>query len=408
MFVSNEPSRSESGTQCQSTGKQAPLSWTCNTPPTYVYQSQIGYNGRTLPIKGVDHKLNNTWMATPYTRRMYLDKENSPCVQIWKYPSGFYHKHTGAQSRRLTTGNWDTMQNLGHALYAPIFSNLQSRADTECLNKISDSDINIGEALGESREAFAMIAESAAKLAKAIVLAKHGHWKKLADHLGIRKPRSVAKTTSSKWLEYQYGWRPLMSDIYGLHSEFQKGLSTQWQTFTVSRSVSDSTLFSWVWGAPLIGDLNKVTFKVDLGVNTSITFRVADPTVARLNQLGLANPASVAWELVPWSFAIDWFIPVGNFLQACTARAGMSFVTGSRSRRLTHSWEGSYPLRSVSGLPDKLDSFERGSGSAKGIVVSRQVLGNFPTPKIYSNPSPFSTTRAANAVALALTSQKLF
>jgi hypothetical protein len=30
--------------------------------------------------------------------------------------------------------------------------------------------------------------------------------------------------------------------------------------------------------------------------------------------LGLLDPLSVAWEILPWSFVVDWFYPVGTFL----------------------------------------------------------------------------------------------
>jgi hypothetical protein len=42
--------------------------------------------------------------------------------------------------------------------------------------------------------------------------------------------------------------------------------------------------------------------------------------------LGLLNPENVAWELLPWSFVVDWFIPIGQYLDA---RAITSCVNGS-------------------------------------------------------------------------------
>jgi hypothetical protein len=31
-------------------------------------------------------------------------------------------------------------------------------------------------------------------------------------------------------------------------------------------------------------------------------------------QLGLTHPGSVLWERLPWSFVVDWFIPIGTYL----------------------------------------------------------------------------------------------
>jgi hypothetical protein len=42
--------------------------------------------------------------------------------------------------------------------------------------------------------------------------------------------------------------------------------------------------------------------------------------------LGLLDPELVAWELVPFSFVADWFIPIGQWMEA---RAKASRLTGT-------------------------------------------------------------------------------
>jgi hypothetical protein len=42
------------------------------------------------------------------------------------------------------------------------------------------------------------------------------------------------------------------------------------------------------------------------------------------SRLGLINPASVAWELVPFSFVVDWFTGFGSYLDSFTELAGLS------------------------------------------------------------------------------------
>jgi len=51
---------------------------------------------------------------------------------------------------------------------------------------------------------------------------------------------------------------------------------------------------------------------------------IEDPNVFRLNQLGFVNPAVIAWELVPFSFVVDWFSNVGMVLSSYTDFVGMS------------------------------------------------------------------------------------
>ena len=43
-----------------------------------------------------------------------------------------------------------------------------------------------------------------------------------------------------------------------------------------------------------------------------------------LGQLGFDNPALIAYELMPYSFVVDWFYNIGDYLQSQTALAGLS------------------------------------------------------------------------------------
>jgi hypothetical protein len=41
----------------------------------------------------------------------------------------------------------------------------------------------------------------------------------------------------------------------------------------------------------------------------------------------------VAWEIIPFSFVADWFLPVGKFLSHLTATSGLVFVNGYKAIR---------------------------------------------------------------------------
>jgi hypothetical protein len=51
-------------------------------------------------------------------------------------------------------------------------------------------------------------------------------------------------------------------------------------------------------------------------------------------RLGLLNPAEVIWELVPFSFVADWFLPIGDYLSALDAPMRFSHVGGTIGHRL--------------------------------------------------------------------------
>lgn len=58
--------------------------------------------------------------------------------------------------------------------------------------------------------------------------------------------------------------------------------------------------------------------------------RCEDSLKAVAANTGISNPALLAWELLPWSFVIDWFIPVGDYLESLSAFDGFTFSGGSQ------------------------------------------------------------------------------
>jgi hypothetical protein len=51
---------------------------------------------------------------------------------------------------------------------------------------------------------------------------------------------------------------------------------------------------------------------------------VSNPNLYLASQLGFVNPAAIAWELVPFSFVVDWFVNVGEFLNNFTDLWGLT------------------------------------------------------------------------------------
>lgn len=83
--------------------------------------------------------------------------------------------------------------------------------------------------------------------------------------------------------------------------------------------------------------------RVSRGVHTArvkLRCRIDNDAVAAFQQMGLVNPALVAWELVPYSFVFDWFISVGDWLTAVSALQGLEVIS-AMSSSLSH-YEGSY------------------------------------------------------------------
>ena len=127
-----------------------------------------------------------------------------------------------------------------------------------------------------------------------------------------------------EWLQTRYGWRILVYDIQDitkLISEIDEDQRTR---------IKERTGNSWQWtednSYTITGghQLNYDDITVhSLSVRGSI---IADFVPARIN----INPVATGWELITLSFVIDWFLNVGQALEA------LSFLL--LSDQYTASW----------------------------------------------------------------------
>lgn len=259
---------------------------------------------------------------------------------------------------------------------------------------VQGSDFNLGVFLAEAPEAVRMIGDAAERLANGIRAFKRGRILKAASILtkgrNIKRPHRI--TASSNWLELQYGWLPLVNDMdsgarYLAHKFNSKPLTR----VKVSRSVVNE----------FTDNLNESPLFRASSDSWSFTRKRIIANLREVDQVqlsGLTDPASVAWELLPWSFVIDWAIPIGDYLSARSVvgslKAEFIITTVTKSyfrpdRDVVYSgprWVGA-------------ESYWHSWGTMSREVTSTLTV---PFPKIKPLSEILSWKRAANAVALLL------
>lgn len=190
---------------------------------------------------------------------------------------------------------------------------------------VREHSFNMGIALAESPQTFRMIALNLKRISVALNAVKHGRLDQAARALGTSPSATYYGTTfrgrkaivggnrklvsediSSMWLEIQYGWRPLINDVYEAMKAFEAKTAPPRKSVVVastSRSVTDQ----YTTPGSLIFNTKKS--KISIRVICELQEELS---VAR--SLGLYNPAAILWEKVPWSFVVDWAIPIGTYL----------------------------------------------------------------------------------------------
>jgi hypothetical protein len=152
----------------------------------------------------------------------------------------------------------------------------------------------------------------------------------------LLKQKKYLRRGAQANLEYQFGWAPFISDLFKLFS-FQdtvdsrvkelENLENGGLRYTRSmgsyssqeqKDVVFQSLFS-IWGGPVIRTTTEKVkghikwYPINEGwPNTPAAMR----SLARRAALGWTVDAATAWELIPWSWLIDWCSNTGTFLMS--------------------------------------------------------------------------------------------
>lgn len=271
------------------------------------------------------------------------------------------------------------------------------RANTEVLIKIKDQKVNYGEALAESRSTIAHLGKTARTLLRCFLYARKGKWTKVLKELRIQKKHKfkVGKEVSGRWLELQFGWMPLMSDLYGTMGLIQKGFRKEKYRFSAVREIrtplTGDDVMSPVAGNPL----NHIEGSGIQITKVKIYSEVRKSGLHSLTQIGLTDPLQVAWALVPFSFVLDWFLPIGSLLEGLGATKGLDFVSGTRT--VAVKFRGTaYTQLNPSIVKNQTGHFVTDVAVE---AMTREILTAFPSPFLYYK-SPFSISHGLNALAL--------
>jgi hypothetical protein len=329
---------------------------------------------------------------TFYGRQVRRLTEDTPFQTL---KEEYSHGGTILRSRRTTVAHLSVGEGSLDKYPIPYILNENdplAEADTKALNALGDQKAQLGAMLAEARQTVDLLANAASRGAKVLLALKRGQLNQIPRLLtgGGKGAAGRSKDAANAWLEYAYGWKPLADDLYGIHESVLEALTKKYKIRGKGYGeTTGSTSYNHYE--------NEWNEKGKVSVKTTLIASIDNQSTRSLHQIGLTNPLSVAWELVPWSFAIDWFIPVGNTLEACTATYGLVFDRGWRNKHFT--WSAECQKR-LGPLTESTSVIQSGRIKEEGFAFFRDPLGGFPRPQFYADTTPFSTPRVLNALAL--------
>jgi hypothetical protein len=288
-------------------------------------------------------------------------------------------------------------------------SHLVESAKVKVMEQVAQRKFDLSESLAGALATYRMLDQSIGTVTLALMNLRKGNFAHAFRILG-RPLKKRLKDPASAWVEFQYGVRPLVNDIVAGINLLQSQVDEASSKMLTASATSTETYKGKEWGFDFptntLGLIipNKVLSEDNKASSrTEIRFRV-DPNKSKSwTSVTFDNPFYFGWVATPWSFAVDWLIPVGDWLLAATANTGFVFVTGHTTHRLqidsevegsTFFFTSDYYLSSThqNVLPRMRN---------RVMVIQRDVHYSWPKPELYVNTSPFrSTQRLANAVAL--------
>lgn len=173
----------------------------------------------------------------------------------------------------------------------------------------------------ELPEALRMFADVARKLrnfrAKALKYATQASRRQYT-----KTASELERLVSDLWLEARYGWRTLGYDIENLNKVLQDDWKRKRFTERVGTTYQgyEETLVYYA----VYGGTSTVRRKISLqqGIRGSVA---ADFVPSKLR----FNPLITGWEVIPYSFVVDWVVGIGNALSAASFLATVDAYTGS-------------------------------------------------------------------------------
>lgn len=291
----------------------------------------------------------------------------------------FEHRPTYFEGLYVIEG--DGLDSLGSV--APSYT--EGNLYNEMLSKFSDElrgSVDLSIDLGQSRQTAKQF-----KVTQSLV----GYAETLSRKWG------PAKLASGLWLEYIYGWKPIVSEIYeaaerNVNIVINKIEKTRARKSWVDKNASVTVGLPF-WGSqkiPLSSGV-KVSYSMNCGFRTR-----GNQSIANFTSL---NPVSIAWELLPYSFVVDWVYNVGGYLRTVETAAlyGNDFVGGYLDKLVAADTD--FNFATTFGNAQRNGNYHA-NGHLRYRSFSRSVLSSYPFPRTPTFDVRLGSSRLFSAAAL--------
>lgn len=219
--------------------------------------------------------------------------------------------------------HYEGTTNLGRPTKTIDTGRLISACENQLRGKARDAGVNIGNMLAEYRQTAALYEQLSRQGVAFVRSFRRGALKRLGSSRGSR-------SRANEWLLFQYGISPLMTDIRNAIKELGgKKLPPVIVESSLSTTLDDRYNVPFPYGSVRRSDFSDFRVKCKARVELNDSY-----WKSTLAQHGLTNPLSIAWEVLPYSFVVDWWINAGSVLESLDNSLIFTSLSGFTSTRL--------------------------------------------------------------------------
>lgn len=239
---------------------------------------------------------------------------------------------------------------------SPELWNLENLTRTKLLNGLREENVNLGVALGEINQTAGFLADCANAAFDGLSATKRRArtttkdlkfwlfngfdktppWHKNRGRGAEQRIKATADKARDLWLQHQFALTPLLNDIDGSARSLDKyvnGDENPDTRVTVKAGSSAQRYGELILAHSSHGGYfdYPVQVEVNSSVHGSVDYHVPVNWTRTFESLGLGNPASLAFELVAYSWILDYLTNTGSWLSSLSADRGATFLDGSLS-----------------------------------------------------------------------------
>jgi hypothetical protein len=219
--------------------------------------------------------------------------------------------YTDSTRKHIATVDGTFVGIMGDLLEFTSESNtIRDQAVTEAYSRANDQASSLLVTLGEYKETQTMLIHTLQRVVNLLYAMKRRKLKllKLNEY-----------TPTGLWMEYRYGWRPLVSDVQGIIKAFKNRhvLRAERQTYRgyVAHTEFETDLIASPFSTSHFNPIKR-TCEVKTQARAGVLCALQE--LNDLEYWGITNLPGALWDLTRLSFVVDWFFNVGETIASWT------------------------------------------------------------------------------------------